>query len=136
MPAGSGPMAVPVATAQLATTAETVIATIPPSNWNNPSGLGNLVSAFLAATSTGAATLTLRIRQTSLTGAQVGTSIIYVFAGAATDVPVGAEFADTSAFGVGPTAGGQYVLTAQASVASTVTPAGGVLELETIAPVD
>ena len=135
MSAGSGPMAVAVSTAALSTTAETVIATLPPSNWNDPQG--NLLSAFVIASATGAATLTLRIRQTSLTGALVtGATSIYTFAGAATTVSAGGlEVVDTSSFALTPTQQATYVLTAQASVSSTITPTGGVLELETMAPV-
>lgn len=135
MSAGSGPMAVAVSTAALSTTAETVIATLPPSNWNDPQG--NLLSAFVIASATGAATLTLRIRQTSLTGALVtGATSIYTFAGAATTVSAGGlEAVDTSSFALTPTQQATYVLTAQASVSSTITPTGGVLELETMAPV-
>jgi len=128
-------MAVAVSTAALSTTAETVIATLPPSNWNDPQG--NLLSAFVIASATGAATLTLRIRQTSLTGALVtGATSIYTFAGAATTVSAGGlEVVDTSSFALTPTQQATYVLTAQASVSSTITPTGGVLELETMAPV-
>lgn len=135
MSAGSGPMAVAVSTAALSTTAETVIATLPPSNWNDPQG--NLLSASVIASATGAATLTLRIRQTSLTGALVtGATSIYTFAGAATTVSAGSlEVVDTSSFALTPTQQATYVLTAQASVSSTITPTGGVLELETMAPV-
>ena len=135
MSAGSGPMAVAVSTAALSTTAETVIATLPPSNWNDPQG--NLLSAFVIASATGAATLTLRIRQTSLTGALLtGATSIYTFAGAATTVSAGGlEAVDTSSFALTPTQQATYVLTAQASVSSTITPTGGVLELETMAPV-
>lgn len=143
MSAGSGPMAVAIATAQLAGTGEVVIATVGPGNWNTSQAgagsgsQGNLVSAAVIATSTGAATLTLRIRQGLTTaGAQVGASSVYSFAGAAGPVSAGAlEFVDASAFGVGPTNQGSYVLTAQASVGATITPTGGVLELETCAPV-
>jgi hypothetical protein len=128
-------MAVAVSTAALSTTAETVIATLPPSNWNDPQG--NLLSASVIASATGAATLTLRIRQTSLTGALVtGATSIYTFAGAATTVSAGSlEVVDTSSFALTPTQQATYVLTAQASVSSTITPTGGVLELETMAPV-
>ena len=135
MSAGSGPMAVAVSTAALSTTAETVIATLPPSNWNDPQG--NLLSAIVIASATGAATLTLRIRQTSLTGTLVtGATSIYTFAGAATTVPAGSlEVVDTSSFALTPTQQATYVLTAQASVSSTITPTGGVFELETMAPV-
>src|ERR1700678_4175776 len=96
-------MAVAVSTAALSTTAETVIATLPPSNWNDPQG--NLLSAFVIASATGAATLTLRIRQTSLTGALVtGATSIYTFAGAATTVSAGSlEVVDTSSFALTPT---------------------------------
>jgi len=135
MASGSGPVAVAVSTAALSTTAETVIATIPPSNWNNPNG--NLLTASVIATSTGACTVTFRIRQTSLTGTLVpGSTAIYTFAGAATTVDVySGSFTDTSSFATSPAAGGQYVLTAQASVASDVTPTGGMLELETMATI-
>jgi hypothetical protein len=128
-------MAVAVSTAALSTTAETVIATLPPSNWNDPQG--NLLSASVIASATGAATLTLRIRQTSLTGALLtGATSIYTFAGAATTVSAGGlEAVDTSSFALTPTQQATYVLTAQASVSSTITPTGGVLELETMAPV-
>lgn len=144
MSAGNGPMAVAVATAQLAGTGEVAIAVVGPGNWNTSqaggagSGAqGNLVSATVIATSTGAATLTLRIRQgTTTAGAQVGASSVFTFAGAAGPLSAGAlEFIDASAFGVGPTQQGSYVLTAQASVGATVTPNGGVMVLETCAPV-
>jgi hypothetical protein len=130
---GAGPFAVAVSTAALSTTAETVIATITGS-WNDPTG--NLVTADFNVTATGAATLTTRIRQGSLTGTQVtGSTAIETFAGAATTVNVGGgTYADTSSFATTPGTG-TYVLTAQASVSSTITPTGGVFELETMAPV-
>jgi hypothetical protein len=65
-----------------------------------------------------------------------GATSIYTFAGAATTVPAGSlEVVDTSSFALTPTQQATYVLTAQASVSSTITPTGGVLELETMAPV-
>jgi hypothetical protein len=134
MPSGAGPIAVAVSTSALSTTAETVIATIT-GNWNNP--VGNLLTAALVATASGAATLTIRVRQGGVAGAQVtGSTSVYTFAGAAATVAVdGGQFVDTSAFAVTPAQAGVYVLTAQASVASTITPTGGMFELETMAPV-
>jgi hypothetical protein len=135
-------MAVAVATAQLAGTGEVVIATVGPANWDTSAqasgsgAQGILASAAVVATSTGAATLTLRIRQGGVAGTQVGASSIYTFAGAAGPLAAGAlEFVDASAFGIGPTRQGLYVLTAQASAGATITPNGGVLEIETCAPV-
>jgi hypothetical protein len=133
---GSGPSTVAVATAILSTTAETVIATLPPSNWSsNPVGV--LLTADVVATFAAAGTVTFRIRQGTLTGTLVtGTTAVYTAAAAITTVPAGpGEFLDASAFGQGPTQQGVYVLTAQASVANNVTPTGGVLSLETVAPV-
>ena len=136
MSSGSGPSAVAVATAILSTTAETVIATLPPSNWSgNPAGV--LLTADVVATFAAAGTVTFRIRQGALAGTLVaGTTAVYTAAGAVATVPVGpGEFLDASAFGPGPTQQGVYVLTAQASVANNVTPTGGVLSLETVAAV-
>jgi hypothetical protein len=136
MPAGSGPLvAAGAANQALGTTSETVVSTVT-GNWGaNPNALGNLLSAFVTATATGAATLTLRIRQGSGTGgAVVGSAVIYSFAGAATTVPVGTEQYDGSAFANAASAGGQYTLTAQASVSSTITLVNSILEAETVAP--
>jgi hypothetical protein len=135
MSAGSGPIAVAVSTAALSTTAETVIATLPPSNWNDPTG--NLLTADLNVTASGAATLTTRVRQGGLTGTLVaGSTVLTTFAGAQATANVGGgTYADTSAFALTPQQQQTYVLTAQASAASTITPTGGVLELETMAPV-
>jgi hypothetical protein len=134
MPSGAGPIAVAVSTAALATTAETVIATLT-GNWNDPTG--NLLTADFNVTASGAATLTTRIRQGSLTGTLVtGSTAIETFSGAATTVNVGGgTYADTSSFAVTPQTAGVYVLTAQASVSSTITPTGGVFGLQTMSPV-
>lgn len=135
MPAGSGPQVSQGAANQsLTTTSETQVA-VATGNWNNPDQLGNLLSAFVTATATGAATLTLRIRQGIGTGgAVVGSAVIYSFGAAATTVPVGTEQVDTSAFGnLGALQ--SYTLTAQASVASTITLVNSILELETVSPV-
>lgn len=134
MSSGAGPFAVAVSTAALSTTAETTIGTIVGS-WSE--NLGNLMSCSVIATASGAATITFRIRQQSLTGPLVtGSTAIYTFAGAATTVNVaGIEVVDTSAYALGPVIGQTYVLTAQASVSSTITPTGGVFEMETMAPI-
>jgi hypothetical protein len=143
MPAGSGPNVNQTQPGALAAdTAEHVICTIPPQNWNgNP--LGMLVSFSAYMTGLGAGTVTFRIRQgNAITGTQVGVSVVLTVANAGTYVPA-AEFQDLSAFAVGPqpaslspagTPGGQYVLTYQQSVASIASIGNAILELETVAP--
>lgn len=132
MPAGSGPMALALSAVAVGT-AETVVATLPPQNWNNPDGLGNLVefTGTLTPPATGG-TLVLKIRQGTTTGGtQVGPTISLPVT-ASTVTPAAISAIDSTAFG-NLQLGGQYVLTAQyaAATGSTLT---GVLTLETIAP--
>jgi hypothetical protein len=134
MPPGSGPR-VATASAVAVTTSEAVVATVS-GNWNNPNNLGNVVTAWVSATSTGAATLTLNIRQTS---AVTGTSILvaavtYTFAGAqSTPVAIPVKAVDTSAYG-NLQQGGAYSLTALGSN-TDITLSSAIIELETSAPV-
>lgn len=133
MPAGSGPQVVSVtAVAGAADTAEHVLATLPPGNWNTPAGTFLSVSA--AFTGAAAGNVTLRVRQgTAITGTQIGTSIVFTAASGSKNLP-GLEMPDTSAFGLAQQ-GGQYVLTYQQSANSLGTFDLAVLALETIAPV-
>lgn len=134
MPAGSGPMVVQVTAFALpADTAEHVVATLPPGNWNNPNGFGNLLSFTALMTGAATGTLTYRIRQgTTIAGVQVGTSVVQSTVAAQVNTPA-MDFIDASAFG-NAQQGGQYVLTAQGSVNSVGTINSCVLELETISP--
>jgi len=143
MPAGSGPNVNQTQPGALAAdTAEHVICTLPAQNWNG-SALGNLLSFAAVMAGLGAGTVTFRIRQgTGITGTLVGVTVPVVVANAGTYDPA-AEFQDTSAFATGPqppalspagTAGGQYVLTYQQTVASIASISNALLELETVAP--
>lgn len=129
MPAGSGPLPVPV-TALAVGVAETVIATFPPSNWNNPSQQGNLLdfTGVFTPPATGGS-LVLRARQgTTVTGTQVGPTItLPVVASTVTSAALAAV--DQSAFAA-LQQGGQYVITAQyaAAAGGTIT---GVATFET-----
>lgn len=135
MPAGSGPVINQTQPGALAAdTNEHVICTVPPSFWNNPNGLGNLLSFDCVMTGSGTATVTFRIRQgTAITGTQVGVNVPVSVAAAGNYQPAGA-FQDVSAFG-NAQQGGQYVLTYQQSVASSATITNALLELETTSPV-
>lgn len=143
MPAGSGPNVNQTQPGALAAdTNEHVIATMPAQNWN-AGALGNLVSFACYMTGLGAGTVTFRIRQgNAITGTLVGVAVVLTVASGGQYTPSG-EFQDASAFAIGPqppalsppgTAGGQYVLTYQQSVASIANIANALLELETIAP--
>lgn len=118
-----------------ADTAEHVVATLPPMNWSNPNGLGNLLGFAVLVTGAATGTVTLRLRQgTTASGTQVGSSVVQPTAAAQVNTPA-MDFLDTSAFANGPTAGGQYVLTAQGSVNSVATLTSALLECETVAPI-
>lgn len=130
MPAGSGPSVVQ-ATAVAVTTAEAVVATLPPGNWNTPQGTLITVSCNYAPAASNTA-LTFRVRQTSLAGALIGVARASTVANPNT-YEIGFDESDTSAFGVAQQAG-QYVITAQG------TGAGGTLNIitvqqQTIAPI-
>lgn len=117
MPAGSGPLPV-VITAAVVGTAETVIATFPPSNWANPSGLGNLIeiSGVFTPPATGGS-LVLKARQgTTAAGTQVGATVTLPVV-ASTATPGALVAIDASAFGLAQQAG-QYVITAQYAAAT------------------
>ena len=135
MPAGSGPQVSQVtAFAMPADTVEPVVATIPPSNWSG-SPLGNLLSYSVLVTGSATGTVTLRVRQgTTITGTQVGSSVVQSTASAQVNTPA-MQFQDTSAFATGAQQAAQYVLTAQGSVNSVATLTSALLELETIAPI-
>jgi hypothetical protein len=114
-----------------ADTAEHVVATLTPQNWN--SALGNLLGWSVLMTGSATGTVTFRVRQgTAITGTQVGTSVVQSTVAAQVNTPA-LDFPDTSAFGLAQQ-GGQYVLTAQGSVNSVATLNSALLELETIAP--
>lgn len=117
MSSGSGPYPVPV-TAAAVGVAETVIATFPPGNWNNPSQLGNLINFTGAFTppATGGS-LVLRVRQgTTIAGVQVGPTITLPVV-ASTVTPAAVVAVDQSAFAA-VQQGGQYVVTAQYAAAA------------------
>ena len=135
MPAGQGPqIASASAFVMPADTAEHVVATLAPGNWNNPNQLGNLLSFLALMTGSATGTLTFRIRQgAAITGVLVGNAVVVSTASGQVNTP-GCGFPDASVFG-NAQAGGQYVLTAQGSVASVATINSAVLELETVAPV-
>jgi hypothetical protein len=133
MPAGAGPL--PAAVSGVAVgTSETIIATFQASNWNNPSGLGNLVEftgQFTPPASAGS--LVLKVRQGSaVTGTQVGSTVTLPVA-SSTVTPAAIAELDQSAF-ASLQQGGQYVVTAQyaAATGGTIT---GVATLETCAPI-
>lgn len=135
MPAGSGPQVNQATGLALpASTAEVIVCTIPPSNWS-PLLLGILLSFTVLFTGAQTGTVTFRIRQgTAITGTQVGSSLVLTTAAAQVNA-VGLDFQDLSAFATGGQQGGQYVLTAQGSVNSVGTVTSGLLEIETIAPI-
>jgi hypothetical protein len=133
MPSGSGPVAVAVSAVAVGQT-ETLIATLPASSWNNPSGLGNLVQLvggiFNAPTTGG--TLTLRIRQGGLTGTLVQSSPpLTVAANAILAAPISGL--DQSAYAAAQQ-NGTYALTAVYAAAAGGT-LDGQLSLQTCAPV-
>lgn len=134
MSSGSGPLPVPV-TAAVVGVAETVIATFPASNWNNPSQLGNLLNFTGAFTppATGGS-LVLKVRQgATAAGVQVGPTItLPVVASAVTPAAIAAV--DQSAFSA-LQQGGQYVITAQyaAAVGGAIT---GVATFETCSTIN
>lgn len=132
MPAGSGPAIAQVTSVVLpANTTENVLITLPPGNWNNQTAYGALLTFAALFTGAAAGTLTFRIRQgTTNAGTLVGTAVAITAANGVV-VPTGMEFQDTSAFGLGPTAGGQYVLTYQQSAVSLGTINSALLEFET-----
>lgn len=134
MPPGSGPSVVQVtAFAMPADTAEHIVATLPPGNWSNPNGTGNLLSFTVLMTGSATGTLTLRVRQgTALAGTQVGTSVVQSTVSAQVNTPA-MEFQDSSAFGNNQQAG-QYILTAQGSVNSVATLNSVLFEIETTSP--
>jgi hypothetical protein len=133
MPAGAGPLPV-AASAVAVNTSETVIATFPASNWNNPSGLGNLVEftgQFTPPATAGS--LVLKVRQgTTTSGTQVGSTVTLPVAASTVTTASIAEL-DQSAY-ASAQQGGQYVVTATYAAASggTIT---GVATLESCAPI-
>ena len=130
MPAGSGPQVVNLSAVAVGTT-ETVVATLPPGNWNETLGmLLEFAGSFTPPATAGS--LVLRIRQTPGTGTQVGPTITIPVA-SATVTQASISAVDTSAFGQSQQAG-QYYMTATyaAATGGTLT---GVLTQETIAPI-
>ena len=131
MPAGSGPQAVAI-TAVAVGTAEAVVATVGRCNFNNPGGYGNAIEFSGSFTPPATAdTLTLRVRQTGVAGAQVGATYTQAFL-ASTPGPCSIIALDQTAFAnLGQ--GESYVITAQYTVAGgTIT---GVAEVETCSPI-
>lgn len=130
MPTGPLPLSI---NAVAVGVAETVVAVLPVSNWNNLTGnLIEFLGAFAAPATAGS--LVLKIRQgTTTAGAQVGQTIT-ITAAISQNVPAVIAAADASAFGQ-LQAGGQYCVTAQYAAASggTIT---GVATLETCSPVN
>jgi len=129
MPAGAGPLPV-VVSAVAVGTAETIIATFPASNWNNPTTLGNLIelsAVFTPPASAGSLVLKVR-RGSTVAGTQVGSTVTLPVA-ASTVTPAAIAEVDQSAFALAQQ-GGQYVVTAQyaAGAGGTIT---GVATLET-----
>lgn len=134
MPAGAGPaVAYATAVTMAADTAEHVVATAA-FTANDPSGRGLLVA--FTATITGAATgtVTLRIRQGSLTGTQIGQSATIAASASSFAMP-GLDFVDTSAYATATPAAGSYVLTYQQSANSLGTINTASLTIETISTV-
>jgi hypothetical protein len=134
MPAGSGP-SVTRTTGVSVAAAEVVLAVTPVSNWNNPDGLGMLISASVNFTP-GAAqtTTTLRIRQGNGTGGALVGIAHAVTTVAAAPIELAIDEVDTTAFG-NLQQGGQYTLTAQTNAAGPGTANAALVELESIAPV-
>jgi hypothetical protein len=126
-----GPLAAPANAVAVGTT-ETIIATLPVSNWND--NLGNLV--FFAGVFTPPATggsLVLKIRQgTTVTGTQVGQSATYTITASAAVAAV-VSGADQSAYGL-QQAQGSYVVTATYAAATGGTITGSAV-LETLCTV-
>jgi hypothetical protein len=117
MSSGSGPYPAVVSAFAVAVT-ETIIATFPPGNWNNPSGLGNLIdfAGVFTPPATGGS-LVLRVRQgTAITGTQAGPTVTLPVV-ASTATPCAIAVVDQSAF-AGLQTGGQYVVTAQYAAAA------------------
>lgn len=135
MASGSGPLPA-VATAVALGVVETVVAAFPPSNWNNPSGLGNLIdfTGVLTPPATGGS-LVLKVRQgATIAGAQVGPTVtLPVVASALTPAAIAAV--DQSAFATSPQQGAQYVVTAQYAAATGATMTG-VATLETCSTIN
>jgi len=110
-----------------------VLATTPPSNWNET--LGTLISASVNFTpGTGQTSTTLRIRQGSGTGGALVGIAHTVTTTAAAPVELAIQEFDSSAFALAQQ-GGQYTLTIQTNAAGPGTANAALIELETVAPV-
>lgn len=134
MPAGSGPIVTQVTAGSIGTS-EVAVAVSPFCNFNNPNGIGNLISAAINYSASAAQTLTLRIRQgNGVTGALVSVAQPLTIA-AAGNVMAAMQVQDSSAFANGPTVAGVYTFTAQSSIAGPGTVVQALLEVETVAPV-
>jgi hypothetical protein len=134
MPAGSGP-SVTRTTGVAVAAAEVVLAVTPAANFNNPSQLGNLISASVNFTpGTAQTSTTLRIRQGNGTGGALVGIAHTVTTVAAAPIELAIEEVDTSAFANLQQAA-QYTLTGQTNAAGPGTANAAVVELETIAPV-
>lgn len=134
MPAGSGP-SITRTTGVSVAAAEVALAVTPPSNFNNPEGLGNLISASVNFTpGTGQTTTTLRIRQgNGVAGVLVGIAHA-VTTVAAAPIELAIEELDTSAFANNGQAQ-VYTLTAQTNAAGPGTANAALVELETVSPI-
>lgn len=129
---GSGPQVSQVSSVTAAAdTAEHVLAAVTGS-WNNPGG--NYLSVSAAFTGAAAGTVTLRVRQGSLTGTQVGPNMPFVASSGSANLP-GLEILDTSSFATTLQANQSYVLTYQQSAVSLGTFTNAALGLETASPV-
>lgn len=119
----SGPFPV-VLNGVAVTQAEGIIATLPPSSWQDALGMTIALNGVFAAPAT-AGTLNLRIRQGSLITGVPLALVFAINAAISTNVGVSAGWFDASAFGQqAPVAGagqpgpGQYVLTASYAAAA------------------
>jgi hypothetical protein len=134
MPAGSGPQ-VNRTTGASVTNSESVVATIPASNWAG-TPLGLLISASVNFTPGASQTsTTLRIRQGTTTGGALVGIAHTVTTVAAAPIELAIQEQDTSAFATGGQQGGQYCLTMQTNAAGPGTANAALVELETIAPI-
>lgn len=134
MPAGSGPAAAAAAGVVMAAdTAEHVLCAVP-FTMNDPNLRGILAAFTASITGAAAGTVTLRVRQAGLAGAQIGQSALITTAAASFAMP-GLDFVDTSAYASTPNAAGQYVLTYQQSAVSLGTINTATLTLESLSTV-
>jgi hypothetical protein len=131
MPAGSGPNTGQFSAVSVGTS-EVVLGSVG-GNFDNPDGLGNLLSYAVNYAASAAQTVTFRVRQGSLTGTIVAAATIAPVIAAAGTFQYAFQAQDASAY-ANAQQGGLYVLTAQSTIAGPGT-ANGLLELETLAPI-